>query len=93
VASIWEAAIKHRLGKLTFSVPFDTLLRLSEERGRFQVLPFDARHARATLDLPMLHGDPFDRMLLAQARADGLTLVTADEKIRVYGGESLWALA
>lgn len=80
-ASIWEAAIKRALGKLRFETPvlLDTL-----RRGVLPVLPITAEHALAAGDLPRHHDDPFDRMLVAQALAEGLTIVTRDARIRAY---------
>ena len=80
-ASIWEAAIKRALGKLRFEtrVLLDTL-----RRGVLPVLPITAEHALAAGDLPRHHDDPFDRMLVAQALAEGLTIVTRDARIRAY---------
>jgi PIN domain nuclease of toxin-antitoxin system len=80
-ASVWEAAIKRALGKLRFETPIllDTL-----RRGGLRVLPISAEHALAAGDLPRHHDDPFDRMLVAQAMAEGLTLITRDARLRAY---------
>ena len=80
-ASIWEAAIKRASGKLRFETPvlLDTL-----RRGALRVLPITAEHALAAGDLPRHHEDPFDRMLVAQAIAEGLTLITRDARLRTY---------
>ena len=80
-ATIWEAAIKRALGKLRFetSVLFDTL-----SRGSIRVLPITADHALAAGDLPRHHDDPFDRMLVAQAIAEGMTLISRDMWLRSY---------
>jgi PIN domain nuclease of toxin-antitoxin system len=53
-------------------------------RSGFERLPISYEHAREAGRLPLLHGDPFDRMLIAQARLEGLTLATADERIKRY---------
>jgi PIN domain nuclease of toxin-antitoxin system len=79
-ASVWEIGIKQALGKLR--VP-ESIVDLLQDEG-FEPLPITARHAEAAASLPPLHRDPFDRMLVAQARADGLTLITHDEAIRAY---------
>jgi PIN domain nuclease of toxin-antitoxin system len=81
VASIWEAAIKRALGKLQFETPIllDTL-----SRGGTRVVSITAEHALAAGDLPRHHEDPFDRMLVAQALTEGLTLVTRDARLRAY---------
>ena len=83
---VWEVAIKRRLGKL--DAPPDLLEQL--ERARAELLPVTARHANRVGTLPMHHRDPFDRLLIAQADVDGLTLVTADNEMEDYGGDILW---
>jgi PIN domain nuclease of toxin-antitoxin system len=85
-ASIWEIAIKRAQGKL--SVPenlFDTM----DERG-FLELPVVSRHAVRAGALPAHHGDPFDRMIVAQAQTEGLTVVTSDARIAAYDVPVLW---
>jgi PIN domain nuclease of toxin-antitoxin system len=81
VASIWEAAIKRAVGKLRFETPvlLDTL-----NRGGIRVLSITAEHALAAGDLPRHHHDPFDRMLVAQALTEGLTLISRDARLRSY---------
>lgn len=79
-ASVWEMAIKSALGKL--STPDDLLAQL--RLNRFDALDVTLHHAQAVEDLPMLHRDPFDRMLVAQARSDGLRLVTRDPLVQQY---------
>jgi PIN domain nuclease of toxin-antitoxin system len=81
-ATIWEVAIKHRLGKLP--VAPQTLLRCAMEAG-FELLDIHPRHAAATAELEPLHHDPFDRLLLAQARHDRHQLITADAALLAYG--------
>jgi len=82
-ASLWEIAIKVRLGKLEGDP--DSLARAIEASG-FQELPVTVRHAVAVAKLPMHHTDPFDRLLLGQAFSEPLRLVTADPKLAAYGG-------
>jgi len=86
VASVWEIAIKRAKGKL--DVP-ENLLDTMGQRG-FSELPVFSRHALLAGALPRHHADPFDRMLIAQARSEGLTLVTGDERIAAYGVPVLW---
>lgn len=83
---IWEVAIKRRLGKL--DAPADLLARL--EGADVELLPITARHADRVGTLPMHHQDPFDRLLVAQAEADSLTLVSGGAAIRHYEVEVLW---
>lgn len=80
-ASIWEIAIKARIGKLTGDP--DALIA-EIDKNSFEELPVFARHAREVAKLPMLHADPFDRLLVGQAIAAGLQLLTADPKIKAY---------
>jgi len=82
-ASAWEIAIKISVGKLTLPKNADIAVELAQ--SDFIVLPVELRHTDEVRRLPMLHRDPFDRMLVAQARAEGLTLVTADDQLSAYG--------
>ncbi|PTN32020.1 type II toxin-antitoxin system VapC family toxin [Desulfonatronum sp. SC1] len=82
VASIWEVAIKFKLGKLHVA---PRLLLASVREARMIELPVSADHAASTVDLPLLHNDPFDRLLIAQARYEEITLLTADEHVGAYG--------
>jgi PIN domain nuclease of toxin-antitoxin system len=75
-----------RLGKL--SAPPDLLERL--ERAGVDLLPITAHHADRVGTLPMHHRDHFDRLLIAQADIEGITLVTADQDLRRYGIDVLW---
>jgi PIN domain nuclease of toxin-antitoxin system len=86
VASAWEVAIKSALGKLAVGVPFEQAIDING----FDKLVIDFRHAAAVTELPPHHGDPFDRMLIAQARVEGLTLVTHDRKFEPYPVHVLW---
>jgi PIN domain nuclease of toxin-antitoxin system len=79
-ASLWEIEIKRALQKLRAPEGVQTLV---DESG-FEQLDITFAHAREAGRLPLLHGDPFDRMLIAQARLEGLTLATADERIERY---------
>jgi PIN domain nuclease of toxin-antitoxin system len=87
-ASLWEVAIKQSLGRQDFRVEPRRLRRGLIDNG-WRELAISSEHSVATLDLPPLHKDPFDRMLLAQARVEGLTLVTSDEFVARYAGNIL----
>ncbi|HKF50049.1 MAG TPA: type II toxin-antitoxin system VapC family toxin [Terracidiphilus sp.] len=80
-ASLWEMAIKIRLGKLKGEMEEITQLLQSTA---FQELSVSFRHARRVATLPMHHGDPFDRLLVAQAVTEPLHLLTADTKLKPY---------
>ena len=86
-ASAWEIEIKAALGKLQAPADLADQLRLR----RFIELPVHVRHVRALRTLPPLHRDPFDRLLVAQAIVDDLSLVTRDERVRAYPVRSLEA--
>jgi PIN domain nuclease of toxin-antitoxin system len=88
-ASSWEIAIKWALGKLPLpEAPEDYVPRCLERQGVVG-LPIQHRHALHTASLPLHHRDPFDRLLLAQAQLERLTLVTADETLAAYDGVDL----
>ena len=83
----WEITVKRAKGHLTAP---DNLSSVIEERG-FEHLPLTFFHAEQAGLLPMYHRDPFDRLLIAQAQAEGLILVTRDRHIRRYGIRTLTA--
>ena len=86
-ASVWEIAIKRSIGKLDIEPRWPRAL---SSLG-FDHCPITAEHAAAVETLPWLHRDPFDRLLIAQARVEDATLVTADATIPSYGTPTLWA--
>ena len=85
-ATIWEIAIKHALKRSVAAMPLSAAEALScfREAG-YALLPITPDHARAVEDLPARHGDPFDRMLVAQAITEPLRLVTQDPVVAAYG--------
>ena len=87
--SAWEIAAKFAAGRL--KLPTSADVWLSDERHRRDVteLPFSFSHAIRAGTLPPIHRDPFDRMLVAQAQAEGLVLVSADRQLAAYEVESL----
>jgi PIN domain nuclease of toxin-antitoxin system len=85
--TIWEIAIKARLGKVD---PGTKDLDGEIEANHFLELRISARHALAAGNLPLHHSDPFDRMLIAQAKLEELTLVTHDERFAAYKIPILW---
>ena len=84
-ASIWEVAIKNGLGREEFGVDPRLLRRGLLENGYVE-LPVTGAHAAAVDLLPPIHTDPFDRILIAQAQIEGITLLTADEVVTRYPG-------
>jgi len=85
-ASIWEIAIKVKLGKFDLG-EIDPIEEIAA--NDFLELPVTARHAHAAGSLPRHHDDPFDRMLIAQARLEDLVLVSHDGKFKDYGVQLL----
>jgi PIN domain nuclease of toxin-antitoxin system len=82
----WEIAIKRAVGKLEAS---DEYLRLLRDAGVVE-LPVTIAHTQAVEYLPHHHGDPFDRLLIAQAQLEGATIVTDDIRIRKYDVATIW---
>jgi PIN domain nuclease of toxin-antitoxin system len=83
--SAWEIAIKCGLGKLQVPSPVSAWLPAALVVNRFSPLPIDVRHALGVEALPRHHADPFDRLLIAQALAEGLMIVTRDAQFTRYG--------
>lgn len=89
-ASVWEIAIKQRLGKLPeLAVSVAEIPELIVQ-CRFMPLPISDRHAAAVALLPAHHRDPFDHMLIAQAQAEKLVLVSRDPRLAAYGVTLRW---
>lgn len=84
-ASLWEVAIKRRLGREDFKVDARLLRRGLLDNG-YSELPIISDHVVATESLPLLHRDPFDRILVAQATVEGVTLLTIDSLVSQYAG-------
>jgi PIN domain nuclease of toxin-antitoxin system len=84
-ASLWEVAIKHGLGRLDFEVEPRALRRelIDADYGELVVT---GAHAIAVASLPAIHKDPFDRLLIAQAMVEGITLLTSDQAVARYPG-------
>ena len=89
VASYWEVVIKSQKGLLTIA-DLPSWWRRATELTSARVLPIRPSHVTALAALPMLHKDPFDRILIAQAVAEGLDFVTGDEPIQKYSVHTIW---
>lgn len=83
-ASVWEISIKAGLGRADFTVDSRSFRRALIDNG-YEELSITSAHAAAIADLPAIHRDPFDRMLVAQARVEGITLFTSDRAVSAYG--------
>ncbi len=89
IATLWEISIKRSLGKLkTPRTPMELLTIY--KAGGAELLPISPEHVMAVERLPWHHRDPFDRMLIAQAQTEGLTLITKDEMFQNYDVPQLW---
>ncbi len=87
VVSVWEMLIKQRLGKLKLDVALETMIDVQQEANQLHILSTDLKHVLAVQDLPLHHNDPFDRLLIAQARVEKAQLVTADGHIEQYADQ------
>ena len=83
IASFWEMAIKSSLGKLKLPVSVPELMEICVSGG-FEILQIRPSHLQTLEELPWIHRDPFDRLIVAQARAEGLELATEDSCVRRY---------
>ena len=84
VASVWEAVIKYGLGKLALPASPEEYLPRQRELHRIASLPIEEEALIHLAKLPLLHRDPFDRMLVAQAMQHDLTMLTADDAVKAY---------
>ena len=84
-ASLWEITIKQGQGRSDFHVDARVLRRSLLDNG-YRELPISGEHAVAVDTLPLIHGDPFDRILVAQAMSEGITLLTSDTQVAEYPG-------
>ncbi len=90
VASSWEIAIKSSIKKLCLPEPAAHFVPNMLLKTGIRPLPITHDHALAVEDLPFHHADPFDRLLVTQARRESMTLVTADKNILKYDVDALW---
>jgi PIN domain nuclease of toxin-antitoxin system len=89
-ASAWEITTKHRKGRLPDAGDVPQRLTAYLAKARFAPLAITVEHAMAAGALPGPHGDPFDRMLMAQAMAEDMPIVTTDRVFRDYGARVIW---
>jgi len=89
VATLWEVAIKLSIGKMEFEGGIEGFIQSTEDNGFLQ-LGVSSEHIKRTAGLPFIHRDPFDRMLVAQAMAENMVLMTVDNNILKYDIECIW---
>jgi PIN domain nuclease of toxin-antitoxin system len=89
-ASLWEIAIKISLGKLDLLQPYGQLIPQQLEENDIAVLPLEIGHLNTVIDLPFHHRDPFDRLIIAQALAEGIPVVSSDAVFSQYAVKLIW---
>jgi PIN domain nuclease of toxin-antitoxin system len=89
-ATVWELSIKVGLGKLTLSSPFRQWMNKAIADLGLSILPITVEYADVQAALPRHHGDPFDRLMVAQAIVDGVAIVSADPQLDAYGVTRIW---
>ncbi len=90
VASVWEMQIKSQLGKLTLTLPLAEIIETQHEANHIDLLPIHLPHVLALEQLPTPHKDPFDRLLIAQAKTEGAILLSCDPIFASYPVNVLW---
>jgi PIN domain nuclease of toxin-antitoxin system len=89
VVSVWEIVIKRALGKLHLHRPIDGIV-IDQTANGIAILPVVLEHVLAVAGLPAIHGDPFDRLLIAQAKVEGAAMVSGDPLIARYDVPIIW---
>ncbi len=89
VASLWEIAIKVQIGKLSIGMSIEDLFAFIG-RNQIEVLQINFPHLLKVSNMPRIHGDPFDRLIAAQALSENLTLLSRDKEFDKYGVSVLW---
>ena len=89
IVSVWEVGIKYSTGKLTLNSEIGGFIEAIND-NEFRLLEVSPDHIKAVTELPFIHRDPFDRMLIAQATVEGMSLLTVDDNIIKYDIEHIW---
>jgi PIN domain nuclease of toxin-antitoxin system len=89
-ASVWEVAIKVSLGKLSLDRPLEQYFHEELHGNDVELLPLRIRDAAKLPELPFHHGDPFDRLIVAQALVDDIPVVSVDPQLDAYGIKRIW---
>jgi PIN domain nuclease of toxin-antitoxin system len=90
IVSLWEIAIKVSIGKLNLGKTFEKFVEENIENSNLTVLGVTLQHTKEVANLPLHHRDPFDRMLIAQAITEGLTVVSRDNSFDLYNVNRVW---
>ena len=89
IASLWEIAIKKQIGKLNLNIGFDELFRFAE-RNQIEIISINEAHLTTLLNLDFFNSDPFDRIIVSQAIAEDLVLLSRDKKLKSYKVKLHW---
>lgn len=89
-ASLWEIAVKISIGKLTLTQPFDVFIPDQLTKNAIDLLPIGIPHLALVSTLPLHHRDPFDRLLVAQAIIEQISIMSIDGKFDTYGVQRIW---
>ena len=89
ISSLWEIAIKMNIGKYDFEGGFSAFYKLVND-NEFDIVPIKLKHMELLSDLPLIHRDPFDRIIIATSLVEDMLIVTADENIQKYSVPWVW---
>lgn len=89
IATLWEMGIKHSLGKLKLKTDLKKIFELFSDSG-FILMPITPEHILTNASLPFHHRDPFDRLLIAQAKREGFSLISKDQEFEKYNINLIW---
>lgn len=90
LASLWEITIKISLGKLHISIPYEQLIQKHIYDNDIELLNIAPKHLSHILNLPFHHKDPFDRLIIAQAQCEDMSIISSDEQFKKYDTIILW---
>lgn len=90
IVSLWEIAIKHSLGRLALSLPFDQYVATHLTPNKVEILPIEIEHLLTFARMLWHHRDPFDRILVAQALTENVPIISVDTALDAYGVQRLW---
>ncbi len=90
IASVWEMAIKHSINKLTFELPFMSFITSQMQQNSMGLLNIQIEHLNLVANLPLHHRDPFDRLIIAQAKVEQIPIVGMDKIFDSYSVQRLW---
>lgn len=90
LASVWEMAIKQSKNKLTLALPLKDYIQQKLKLEDFELLPISLNHLAIISSLPFYHNDPFDRLIIAQAIAEGIPVISRDLAFDLYGIQRIW---